>query len=345
MTTSAFYSFARSLVTTTIVAAAIIGFVWTRHADAAPLALTTNVADAVGSNFTYQGVLTDNGAPANGLYDFRFEFQAPGGVVLATYIAEDTNVVNGLFTATIPAANIFEGERRFLEISAKKEGEEAFVEIGEATEVQPAPYAIFANGALNAAHAVNADQATNAEQAVNAAHATNADQATNAVHAQTAETLTNAGETVIQVGNFGMFQGGTSATMNFAARGTGLMEVTTALGTEVGFVYLPVDIPTQVIGFNQKLKTLSFCYSGAADNGIGPLAGIDVIQVRQVDKLAESTLLNQSYPSYITNANECVNVTADPPVAVTGSVWIMFRVVVSNTPLKFGEVKLTFASE
>ena len=71
---------------------------------------------------------------------------------------------------------------------------------------------------------------------------------------------------------------------------------------------------------------VSFCYSGAADNGIGPLAGIDVIQVRQVNQMQESLLLDQQYPSYITNTNECVNVTTDTPVSITGSVWIMFRV-------------------
>ena len=285
--------------------------------EAAPLALNADTLTAYESGFTYQGTLTDNGAAANGLYDFRFELLADGGAVGAEYVADNVTVTDGLFATTVAITGngMWNGQRRFLRVAARADGEADFVTIGEPTEIQPAPYAFHAR------------------------------QAGRASEADVATTLANIGPTVVEVGAFNMFQGGTSETMDFAARGSGMMEVTYGAGTEVGFVYLPVDVPSQVLGFEQKLASLHFCYSGAADNGIGPLAGIDVVQIRQVDKFNQTTLLDQQYGSYQTNENECINLTLDNPATVNGSVWIMFRVIVSNVPLEFGEVKLTFVNQ
>ncbi len=307
----------RLLLAALVSALVAAGLAAATGAEAAPLALNADALTAYESGFTYQGTLTDNGAAANGLYDFRFELLADGGAVGAEYVADNVTVTDGLFATTVAITGngMWNGQRRFLRVAARADGEADFVTIGEPTEIQPAPYAFHAR------------------------------QAGRAAEADVATTLANVGPTVVQVGTFNMFQGGTSDTMDFAARGTGMMEVTYGAGTEVGFVYLPVDVPNQVLGFEQKLAALHFCYSGAADNGIGPLAGIDVVQIRQVDKFNQTTLLDQQYGSYQTNENECINLTLDNPATVNGSVWIMFRVIVSNVPLEFGEVKLTFVNQ
>src|SRR4051812_32887841 len=58
----------------------------------------------VGTAFTYQGRLTDNGAPANGQYDLQFalyNFAAIGSPFAGPVTVQDVNVSNGLFTTTI----------------------------------------------------------------------------------------------------------------------------------------------------------------------------------------------------------------------------------------------------
>src|ERR1019366_6821776 len=77
-------------------------------------------AHAQGTAFTYQGRLNNNGAPANGAYDFRFRmFDAitngltSGGVITL----DSVGVSNGLFTVALGFnSSIFDGTPRWLEI-------------------------------------------------------------------------------------------------------------------------------------------------------------------------------------------------------------------------------------
>jgi hypothetical protein len=94
----------------------------------------------------------------------------------------------------------------------------------------------------------------------------------------------------------------------------------------------------------QKLTALSFCYSGAADNAVGVLAGIEEAGVRQVNQMAVSTLLAATYTPRLSATDACVNVNADAPVAVDGSLWVRFKITASPVALEFGEIKLTFTN-
>ena len=200
MRTGTFNSLARSLITTCIVVAAIVGFVATRDAGAEALALTSNTVDNIdniGNSFTYQGVLTDNGAPATGLYDFRFQTLNEAMVVFAQVEVADVSVTDGLFTTSVTVGNgVFNGERRFLKVAARKDGESDYVEIGAATKVQAAPYALYAKFA---------GSATFAEEAT------------------FASTLKGGRETVVQVGTFDMAESDGANTLAFAAKGTGAL--------------------------------------------------------------------------------------------------------------------------
>lgn len=73
--------------------------------------------------FTYQGQLTDNGTPANGLFDLRFTVHdAPSGgsVVAGPTDVGDVSVTNGLFTVTLDLGSApFSGAARWLEISVR----------------------------------------------------------------------------------------------------------------------------------------------------------------------------------------------------------------------------------
>ena len=77
-----------------------------------------------GTAFSYQGRLTDGGAPANGSYDLRFTlFDAAtgaGGAIGAPVLAEDVTVTSGVFTVMLDfGATAFSGNARWLEIAVR----------------------------------------------------------------------------------------------------------------------------------------------------------------------------------------------------------------------------------
>src|SRR6266404_3252561 len=83
-------------------------------------------AAPLGSAFTYQGRLADNGAAANGRYDFRFAvFDAANGGNVVSLVLTNPGVAvsNGLFTVTLDFLNYYLAESaNWLEISARTNG-------------------------------------------------------------------------------------------------------------------------------------------------------------------------------------------------------------------------------
>ncbi len=95
-------------------------------AIAALLALSIGVTSAqgpIGTAFTYQGRLTDGGAPANGVYDFSFNlYNVPSGgsAIAAPNGKNDVSVTNGLFTVTLDfGTSAFTDQARYLDISVR----------------------------------------------------------------------------------------------------------------------------------------------------------------------------------------------------------------------------------
>jgi hypothetical protein len=84
-------------------------------------------ATPLGTAFTYQGHLKQNGTPVNDTCDFEFSlFEDAGGVtqVGSTQIVVDVPVVDGLFTVELNGGgefgpNAFNGDERFLQIAVK----------------------------------------------------------------------------------------------------------------------------------------------------------------------------------------------------------------------------------
>src|SRR5438552_3521467 len=107
-----------------------------------------STAFAQGSAFTYQGVLTDNGHPANGSYDLTFTlFSVPSdGIAFAGPLTNSTSVSNGLFTATLDfGLSAFANGDRWLEIAVRTNGGGAFSPpLTPRQKLTPAPYAIQA---------------------------------------------------------------------------------------------------------------------------------------------------------------------------------------------------------
>ncbi|HOP98810.1 MAG TPA: hypothetical protein PLH97_05430 [Verrucomicrobiota bacterium] len=110
-------------------------------------------AQAQGSAFTYQGHLTDNGEPAQGLFDF--EFRLTSDPLEPSYVgsALQTNgvsVVNGGFTVELDfGSGVFDGADLWLEIGVRTNGGAEYVVLEPRQALKPTPYAIFAGGSSN----------------------------------------------------------------------------------------------------------------------------------------------------------------------------------------------------
>ncbi|MBL8880223.1 MAG: hypothetical protein JNG88_13985 [Phycisphaerales bacterium] len=116
-------------------------------------------AAPLGTNFTYQGKLQDNGVAADGVFDVRFRLFDAGnaGVQIGSTVCVDSVIVsNGLFTASVDfGAAAFSGDARWLEVSVREDATPANCGAGAYTVLsgrQPltiAPYALYA---LNGGH-------------------------------------------------------------------------------------------------------------------------------------------------------------------------------------------------
>ena len=99
----------------------------------------------LGTSFTYQGRLTDDGAPANGTYDLEFKlFIDTGGAGQTgpTLPVADVQVVEGLFTVQLDFGPVFDGRQFYLEIGVRPEAETgAYTALIPCQPITGAPYA------------------------------------------------------------------------------------------------------------------------------------------------------------------------------------------------------------
>jgi len=130
---------------------------------------------AQGTAFTYQGRLTDSGAPATGHYDLRFLlFDVPqSGQAIAPPITNaNLSIEGGLFTVALDfGANVFDGAPRWLGIGVRTNGALGFSPVLPRQPLMASPYAVFSgtastvpNGAITSAQ-LAADAVTTAKLA------------------------------------------------------------------------------------------------------------------------------------------------------------------------------------
>jgi len=103
----------------------------------------------VGTEFTYQGMLTDGGLPANGNYDLRFflyDREAGGFQVGAEVLLSGVSVNNGLIQVELDfGANAFTGAAVWLEIGVRPGGSgSAYTVLSPRQPLTPSPYAVYA---------------------------------------------------------------------------------------------------------------------------------------------------------------------------------------------------------
>ena len=112
------------------------------------LILMDRPAVGQGTAFTYQGQLSTEGEPAEGVYDFQFAVYdgGTGGAQQGSTVAvEDVEVRNGVFSTGLDFGNVFTaGARRWLSISVRTNGPGLFTVLEPRQEITPTPYAITA---------------------------------------------------------------------------------------------------------------------------------------------------------------------------------------------------------
>jgi hypothetical protein len=107
-------------------------------------------ASSMGTAFTYQGRLAENGNSVNGSYDLQFTLYdavTNGSVRAGPVTNVAVAVTNGLFTTTLDfGADVFDGAAGWLEIGVRA-GTNAFTTLSPRQPVTPAPYALYASSA------------------------------------------------------------------------------------------------------------------------------------------------------------------------------------------------------
>ena len=108
------------------------------------------------SEFSYQGFITDNNAPAHGAYDIEFRlFGDPtGGAPLATLSRPNVTVTNGVFVVVLDFGD-FPPANRYLELGVRPSGIGSLTTLAPRSKILSVP---IANMAKNAGTATNASQ-------------------------------------------------------------------------------------------------------------------------------------------------------------------------------------------
>ena len=103
-----------------------------------------SIAHAVGTAFTYQGTLEDNGALATGSYDLQFRIlDGANGQIGSVVLSDNVVVTQGVFTVVLDfGANVFTGADRFLQIGVRPGASTgSFTILAPNTPVLGTPYA------------------------------------------------------------------------------------------------------------------------------------------------------------------------------------------------------------
>ncbi len=115
-----------------------------KNASAADSALA-----ALGTAFTYQGRLVENGVPANGDYDFIFTLydspQMGSGTQIGSTILDTITVSDGWFTAQLDFGDVYDGTALWMEVSVRPVGSlEDYTTLSPRQALTPTPFAAYA---------------------------------------------------------------------------------------------------------------------------------------------------------------------------------------------------------
>jgi len=101
----------------------------------------------VGTAFTYQGFITDNGSPANGNHNLRFELHdnaSTDSQVGPTVTKNSVAVSDGYFTVELDFGDVFNGTALWLAIEVQGPGDPGFTTLSPRQALNAAPFALYA---------------------------------------------------------------------------------------------------------------------------------------------------------------------------------------------------------
>lgn len=114
-------------------------------------------SSSMGTAFTYQGELIREGSPANGTFDFVFQFYDGAdpitSVLMGEASANGVAVSRGLFSVLLdPGANLFTGQAIWAQVQVKASGPGPYTALLPTQQLTPTPYAQYcaAAGTANA---------------------------------------------------------------------------------------------------------------------------------------------------------------------------------------------------
>ena len=111
----------------------------------------TAVSAQTPTTFTYQGKLSDGGAPASGTYDLEFKLYDAANAQVGAVTREDVPVVNGAFTVQLDFGGVFDGSTRTLEIGVRPgTSVGAFTTLAPRQPISSTPESIHSATAANA---------------------------------------------------------------------------------------------------------------------------------------------------------------------------------------------------
>lgn len=126
---------------------------------------------SMGTAFTYQGRLTDDGNPAVGWYDLRFRlYDDPneGWQLGETNQKEDRHLRDGYFTEVLDfGSEIFDGRPYWLEVAVRPSelnDPNEFEPLAGRQQIRPTPYALYAASSGNANQVAGLDVGNEADQ-------------------------------------------------------------------------------------------------------------------------------------------------------------------------------------
>jgi hypothetical protein len=125
------------------------------------IASATSYATAQTTRFTYQGKLTDSGAP-QAAYQMQFKLfdaAAAGSQIGSTVENASVSVTDGIFSVNLDfGANVFSGADRYLEIGVRRNAGESYVTLSNRQQIASTPYSIRTLSAQQADVALDAQK-------------------------------------------------------------------------------------------------------------------------------------------------------------------------------------------
>jgi len=105
------------------------------------------LATPLGSDFTYQGQLTDNGSPASGNYDLQFALfiAASGGNPVDTVTLTNQTINSGSINASLDFTDApYNGQALWVEVSVRHAASGSYVALSPRQAITATPYALYA---------------------------------------------------------------------------------------------------------------------------------------------------------------------------------------------------------